>query len=230
MGINFLHESLTSVRQPSHEYKCFILNKAQKIYVTPTEFFTTNFRQIFTNTKIKHTSGAEAKRWLSGPNMSYWPQQLNFALWCATTGSGISRDILLSSTSLELTSQLLFFCFCFTFTSQQDKYCLKWVEFKALVLCQVIPHSARQTTPTALHNSGESALSLVLIQAVTFATNAARIMGLVMCLSMFPAQAIKPNSVTTVVAPATATLCISSETMMALQSSLSLLCQIFHRA
>ena len=26
--------------------------------------------------------------------MSYWPQKLNFAVWCATTGSGISRQIL----------------------------------------------------------------------------------------------------------------------------------------
>ena len=26
--------------------------------------------------------------------MSFWPQQLNFALWCATTGCGISREIL----------------------------------------------------------------------------------------------------------------------------------------
>ena len=26
--------------------------------------------------------------------MKYWPQQLNFALWCATTGSGISWEIL----------------------------------------------------------------------------------------------------------------------------------------
>ena len=25
--------------------------------------------------------------------MSYWPQQLNFAVWCATTGCGISREI-----------------------------------------------------------------------------------------------------------------------------------------
>ena len=90
------------------------------IYVTPTEVFTTDFRQIFTNTKIKHTSGAEAKRWLSGPNMSYWPQQLNFALWCATTGSGISRDILLPSTSLELTSQLRsFYLFHVYFTTRQ---------------------------------------------------------------------------------------------------------------
>jgi len=26
--------------------------------------------------------------------MSYWPQQLNFAVWCAATGFGISRQIL----------------------------------------------------------------------------------------------------------------------------------------
>ena len=29
-----------------------------------------------------------------GANMSYWPQQLNFAVWCATTGCGISREAL----------------------------------------------------------------------------------------------------------------------------------------
>ena len=97
-----------------------VLNKAQKIYVTPAEFFTTDFRQIFTNTKIKHTSGAEAKRWLSGPNMSYSPQQLNFPLWCATTGPGISRDIILSSISLDLTPQLRsFYLFHVYFTTRQ---------------------------------------------------------------------------------------------------------------
>ena len=26
--------------------------------------------------------------------MSYWPQELNFAFWCATTGCGISREML----------------------------------------------------------------------------------------------------------------------------------------
>ena len=71
-----------------------VFNKEQKIYATPTEFFKTNFRNIFKDTKITHTTGKEAKKWLAGPNMSYWPQQLNFAVWCATTGSGISRQIL----------------------------------------------------------------------------------------------------------------------------------------
>jgi len=58
-----------------------VFNKEQKIYATPTEFFKTNFRNIFKDTKITHTIGKEAKKWLAGPNMGYWPQQLNFAVW-----------------------------------------------------------------------------------------------------------------------------------------------------
>ena len=33
-----------------------VLNKELKIYVTPTEFFTTKFREIFKNTQIKFTT------------------------------------------------------------------------------------------------------------------------------------------------------------------------------
>ena len=80
--------------------------------MTPTEYFTTKFREIFSKTQIKHTIGKESRSWLSGPKMKYWPQQLNFALWCATTGSGISRDIL-----HELSQQLrAFYLFHVYFT------------------------------------------------------------------------------------------------------------------
>ena len=90
-----------------------VLNKELKIYVTPTDYFTTKFRQIFTNTKITFTSAKYAKKWLGGPNMSFWPQQLNFALWCATTGCGVSREILFSSgSSLNLTPQIHSFYLC----------------------------------------------------------------------------------------------------------------------
>ena len=34
-----------------------VLNKELKFYVTPTEFFTTKFRQIFKNTQIQFTTG-----------------------------------------------------------------------------------------------------------------------------------------------------------------------------
>ena len=71
-----------------------LFNKKINIFVSPTEYFTTKFREIFSKTQISHITGKESRSWLSGPKMKYWPQQLNFALWCATTGSGISWEIL----------------------------------------------------------------------------------------------------------------------------------------
>ena len=38
--------------------------------------------------------------------MSFWPQQLNFALWCTTTGCGVSREMLFSNSSLNLSEQI----------------------------------------------------------------------------------------------------------------------------
>ena len=51
-------------------------------------------RDIFVQTNIKHYTAAESRAWLSGPNIKYWPQQLNFAVFCATQGCGISREVL----------------------------------------------------------------------------------------------------------------------------------------
>ena len=59
-----------------------VLNKERRIYVTPTEFFTTKFRQILKDTQITSTTSAYGRKWLGVPDMSFWPQQLNFALWC----------------------------------------------------------------------------------------------------------------------------------------------------
>ena len=66
----------------------------QEIYVTPSEKFKIEFRDIFTDTVITHRSSHESRRWLAGPNFEYWPQTLNFAFYCATTGCGVSRRIL----------------------------------------------------------------------------------------------------------------------------------------
>jgi len=70
-----------------------IFNAEIKIYVTPDQYFTTKFREVFQKTKLRHTSGTEAKHWLGGPDMKYWPQQLNFAVFGATQGCGVSREI-----------------------------------------------------------------------------------------------------------------------------------------
>ena len=68
--------------------------KRLDIFATPTDYFSIPVRDIFTNTVIKHTSGKESREWLAGPNIRYWPQQLNFAVWCATTGCGVSHRLL----------------------------------------------------------------------------------------------------------------------------------------
>ena len=71
-----------------------------RIYATPDEVFTTKFRDILQQTRLKHTASAEAKTWLRAPNMKYWSQQLSFAVFCATQGCGISREIFDSDFSL----------------------------------------------------------------------------------------------------------------------------------
>ena len=77
-----------------------IYNRENRIYATPDEFFVTKFRDIFQQTRLKHTTSAEVKTWLRAPNMKYWTQQLNFAVFCATQGCGISREIFDSGFSL----------------------------------------------------------------------------------------------------------------------------------
>ena len=86
---------------PGHSMKR-IFNDQLNIYVTPDQYFTTKFREIFQKTKLTHHSGKESKTWLASPNMKYWPHQLNFAVWCATTGCGISREIFEDSSAIPL--------------------------------------------------------------------------------------------------------------------------------
>ena len=63
------------------------------IYVTPTDSFQAKMRNIFKDTIVRFTSGAQAHAWLTNePNYKYWPQQLNFAVWCATCGCGVSLE------------------------------------------------------------------------------------------------------------------------------------------
>jgi len=93
-----------------------IFNAELKIYVTPDQYFTTKFREIFQKTKLRHTTGAGAKHWLGGTDMKYWPQQLNFAVLCATQGCGISRDII--DNGINLPPQIrAFYIFHVYFTS-----------------------------------------------------------------------------------------------------------------
>ena len=78
-----------------------IFNRENRIYATPDEFFVTKFRDIFHNSRLTHRASAEARTWLRGPNMRYWRQQLNFSVFCATQGWGISREIFAEGLSLS---------------------------------------------------------------------------------------------------------------------------------
>ena len=109
-----------------------LFNKEMKIYVTPTDYFTTKFRKIFKPPKIKITSSKYARPWLKGPNMGFWQQQLNFAVWCATTGCGVSREMLFpTNTSLQLSEQVRsFYQFHVYYTTRKILYEMGGIQSK----------------------------------------------------------------------------------------------------
>ena len=108
-----------------------IFNNQMNIYVTPTDYFTTKFREIFTKTQIKFTTAKYARKWLAKPDMSFWPQQLNFALWCATTGCGVSREMLFSNSSLKLSEQVrTFYQFHVYYTTRKILYEMGGIQSK----------------------------------------------------------------------------------------------------
>ena len=60
------------------------------IFVTPTNSFQVKMMNVFTKTVVPFWTSSQCYAWLGGPNYKYWPQQLNFAVWCATCGCGVS--------------------------------------------------------------------------------------------------------------------------------------------
>ena len=143
-----------------------IFNKEMKIYVTPTEYFTTKFRQIFTKAQIKFTTSKYARKWLAKPNMSFWPQQLNFAVWCATTGFSLPP--------LILVNKFVHFI-SFTCAAQQEKYCMKWVESRVRTLCLTIRFLNRKIIPMMLHLTKGCVVNLVLIPVLISALHMGKI-------------------------------------------------------
>ena len=100
---------------------------SNRIYATRDEFFTTKFRDIFQQTRLKPTTSAEAKTWLRAPNMKYWTQQLNFAVFCAAQGCGISREIF--DSDFSLTPQIrAFYQFHVYFTIRRVLYQLGGIQ------------------------------------------------------------------------------------------------------
>ena len=102
-----------------------IFNRENRIYAMPDEFFVTKFRDIFQKTRLTHRSSAEAKNWLGGPNIRYWPQQLNFSVFCATQGCGISREIFDGGLSPQISA---FYQFHVYFTIRRVLYQLGGIQ------------------------------------------------------------------------------------------------------
>ena len=94
-AVNFVEAALSLAK---------IFNEENRIYAAPDEFFVTKIRNIFQQTRLTHTASAQVKTWLREPNMKHWPQQLNFAVFCATQGCGISSEIF--DSGLFLTPQI----------------------------------------------------------------------------------------------------------------------------
>ena len=64
-----------SFDKTAHSLNDMLIN--HEIYVKLTDKFKIKFRDIFVDTMLTHYSGKEARRWLSGPNMNLWNEQLN---------------------------------------------------------------------------------------------------------------------------------------------------------
>ena len=98
-----------------------IFNNQINICVIPDLFFVPQFREVFQKNKLRHTSADESEIWLGWPNMKYWPQELNFAVFCSTQGCGISRETFGSGLTLPL-QIMAFYKFHVYFTARWILY------------------------------------------------------------------------------------------------------------
>ena len=170
----------------------------QEIYVTPSEKFKIKFRDIFSDTVITHRSSHESRRWLAGPNFEYFPQQLNFAFFCVTTGCGLSRRILfedkmrdgkndLTDSELILPPQVRsFFWFHVYFTVRRILFELGGVQ-NSLPLPGT-RHSVKQKINTTYLLSNVSVLTLGSLQTPIFDLQEATIMASGVFLNISPIQ------------------------------------------
>ena len=74
-----------------------------EIYVNEKDCFHATNINVFTNYALSFFNAEVINKWLSHCNMTFYQNQLNFVVWCASTGCGVSvehlnvEDKLLSS-------------------------------------------------------------------------------------------------------------------------------------
>jgi hypothetical protein len=71
-----------------------------KVYVNNSEFFEARNINVFTNYMLTFYNADLIDKWLKKCDMSFYQNQLNFAVWCATSGCGVSSEHLSSKENL----------------------------------------------------------------------------------------------------------------------------------
>lgn len=71
-----------------------------KIYVNNSDLFEARNLNVFTNYTLTFFNADLISKWLSKCDMSFYQNQLNFAIWCATSGCGVSAEHLKSTEKL----------------------------------------------------------------------------------------------------------------------------------
>ena len=71
-----------------------------KIYVNNKSFFEARNLNVFTNYMITFFNEELINKWLAKCDMTFYQNQLNFAVWCATSGCGVSAGHLKSTENL----------------------------------------------------------------------------------------------------------------------------------
>ena len=92
ISFSFKYNQNTSYRvggvyNPTHQFS--LVN--QTIYINKQDKFNVSFQNIWADYKLPRiTSEDTYDEWMSKP-IQFWQNQLNFAIWCATTGCGVSK-------------------------------------------------------------------------------------------------------------------------------------------
>jgi len=88
------------------------------LYVNQKDYFYANLLYIFTDYKLTFTSEQALNKWKAKCDMSYWQNQLNFAVFCTTYGCGVSLYDHIVNPMIPLLS-LSFFMFHFYYQTRK---------------------------------------------------------------------------------------------------------------
>src|SRR5579872_4122642 len=83
-----------------------------KIYLNENEFFEARNINILTNYVLTFYNAQLIEKWQAKYDMTFYQNQLNFAVWCANTGCGVSINDHLNSND-KLISSVFRFHVCY---------------------------------------------------------------------------------------------------------------------